>query len=71
MNKIEKIIGNAVKRNFPAAADMFLYNPVLLSQFPIDHNDEAMDTRDLKDGSGREYFMWGISRWGDGDIVAE
>lgn len=71
MNKVEKIIGNVVKDRFSAMGDMFLYNPALLSQIPIDHNDEDMNGRDLKDGSGRNYFMWGISRWGDGDIVAE
>lgn len=71
MNQIERIIKNVVEKNYPVLEYNFLVNETMNSVLAVEAKEENTDKRAVGDGSGRQYFMWGISKWGDGDIIAE
>ena len=66
---IDKIIRNLVNKNFPS--DPYLFRVSGLSDIAVDYQEENESVRDINDGSGRKSFMWGQSKWGSDDVIAE
>lgn len=71
-NKIEQTIKRVAEDTFPAQADALLPQDGGLAA-PVNMDKDGRNPRVVPDGSGRKYFMFGISRWlsSGADIIAE
>jgi hypothetical protein len=66
---VEKIVRDIVDKSYPS--DPLLFRASNYSNTPADYQEGREQIRNVGDGSGRKYFMWGHSDWSSDDVIAE